>query len=792
KAAASRLGKDIDVIKKNAQKTGKTVEKNLEDAGYDPRVASLLVRNQEELAKYAGSVNLEKQEIPREFKQFEAAIAKPKKTQTWAETRALSSEILKDPIKYAKVIKKAQNGQALTAVEIDVSRNININAISELKKMANSNMSPSEFNKSFMFYKDKILNEATSAASSEAGRALNAHKMTVALDDLGNIFKKLKRGMNEREFAEFKALDDTDPAEIKRFMNRLGNPKLSDYLLEYWYNSILSGPPTHLVNVTSNTGWLMWQVPHRALASGVDNIYSHLTGKQRARYLNEIVPMMAGYKAWAKRGAKAAVQMAKSGKVTDFETKWALEIGGAKDAFERSPHAILRKAAPYITAPTRALRAMDVWGNSIAYDGQARSLARRMANQKGLKGKARDTFENNFIKNMPDWAHESAMKHAKYSTFMDEPDQFTNWILGIRKVPVIGPASQLIVPFVNTISNLTKRGLEMTPVVGFLKEGVSRGMGRPHEPAEVIAKQIEGAVITFLLLSKFGEDEMTGPLPSNVNEREAFYRQGKKPWSLKIGDNWYQYRRMEPFNTVIASVAIARDAIKNAKDGETRTDIFQNTVRGVVQNLIDSGYFQSIQQVFNKYGSAKGAIERHVSSWVPYSSFWRSMNRAYEASTEGAAKLKEKDSDSLWLSAFSQVIPGLSGKIPARLDVWGEEIELEGGVFRQWLPYKWATATTDPVELKLEELGVYPGQPYKGRKITIRGEKVEIPKDMYRDFLLYYGHNLKKQMKRTIDSPGFNDYPIERQKKRLDDKISKEQDRASAMLKRQIGNKAAR
>ena len=78
--------------------------------------------------------------------------------------------------------------------------------------------------------------------------------------------------------------------------------------------------------------------------------------------------MLAGYKSGFKPGAKRALETVKTGETPiGFDTKWEMELGSIISAYERSPHKTLRKIAPLISAPTRGLRAMDVWANSIAF-----------------------------------------------------------------------------------------------------------------------------------------------------------------------------------------------------------------------------------------------------------------------------------------------------------------------------------------------------------------------------------------------------------------------------------------
>ncbi len=699
----------------------------------------------EDLPKYAASVNLERQILQRQAKEIElkAAEAHPKKPVLWKETEEKAEKLMQDPEYMKKLSEKRMKDEGVSAAEIDAARNINANAVYDLYEKRD--LPKEEFDKYFKEYSDNIF-AVVSDASSEVGRALNIHKKYIAPNALGNIFAKMKRGLNEREMKEFRELDIDNPFEVKQFTDRLGNPKLRDYIYEFWYNSILSGIPTHLVNVMSNTGWSVFQVPHRALKGGIDATISKLTGRQRQIYMKEIVPLMAGYAKGFKPGAKAAWEVMKTGRAKNVETKWQMEIGHSLGAFERSPNKYARKMAPIASGFLRALQAMDVWAKSMGVDAELNAIARRKGLNQGLSGKELKDFEKRFLTEPDEKSMNDAKEFAKHVVFMDDPGKFTNWIISGRDIV---PGSRFIVPFVNTISNLTQRGIEKTPGLGLGLEAYRKlSKQKTLSAEEVIANQIEGSVLGLYILSLVARGLITGAAPSGESEREAFYRQGKLPWAIKIGDKWYQYRRIEPFNTVIASVTIAHDAIKNAEDDETATEIFGNMVNGIVNNLVDSSYLQGVTNILDRYGRRRGMGQRMFASFVPFSSFWRSINRAYEVQTKG--KTFVRDNKSL-LGALSQVIPGMSGITKPRINVWGKEIEIPGGVFRQWLPYKLAEETTDPVEIEFERLGFYPGLP--GRNITIRGKKIELPDDLYRDYSLSYGTRAKQEMTHIISLP---------------------------------------
>lgn len=739
--------------------------------------------HQGELPKYAQSVNIERQSMTEAAKRIEMEMVGPKKTQSWDTTEKLGNKIYDDIVKRNQVLKKAKLSQALTAEETHVVRRVNVNAQEKLAKMIDDVdsgiITEDVFNSEFMKIKDDIF-KATSEAAGEAGRALNYYKKYISSDRMAGALNKLEKGMTRQQRDAFlEAMKNADdPMAMQRLLSTIEDPTIKDYIIEFWYNSILSGPPTHFVNAISNTAWATYQFPHRLHAAFWDKIYSTLTGKARQTYFNEIIPMFAGYAKGTKKGVGRAIKLLKKGQSAEFETKWVQEIGHtASEAWARSPNKIVRSLAPVIEAPSRALRAMDVWAKSGAADAHIRVLARRASNQKKLIGAARKKFEKDFAQNLSKESQAEIRKIADHWTFMDSPDAFTNWILKLRQVPVIGDASRLIVPFVNTISNLTKRGIEFTPGLGVAKEFVSRKMGRGMTDPELIAKQIEGSILGMYIWYKYDQEEITAS-PENKTERDAMYRRGEMPWGIKVGDTWYNYRRWEPYNTAIASVAIARDKFNNAEDDDTRTQIFGEMARGLMNNLIDTSYFSGLQMLFNRYDRFDVGIQRIPPSFVPYSSFWRSINRAYEKVTEGEAKVREKHD---WLTPFSQVVPGLSGEIPAQLTVWGEEKIIPGSVFQHWLPYKWSKEISDVTEMGLQILDRYPALP--SQSYTYNKIKKKFDDNIYRNMCIDFGYRAKMKLDIHFESDAWQSALKDESKhsyllSRIDKILNKERDKA--------------
>lgn len=714
----------------------------------------------EKLPKYARSVNLERQRIEVEAKLHELELSKglgPKIRVTNKETIDKASKIVQgwkeNPLQYKNRIQELKNGKSLpTAAESVAHRVMNADKQMEFVDLAKK-WERGEVPKQVLDDYQNAIKESASfkevdAQASEAGRLLQSHNILVGRYELFKTMQKLTKSLNEKQLKALNKIDWSDPDSIKMFKDRyIDSPKLQEYLYEAWYNAILSGPPTHVVNFVNNTIWGAFQIPHRVLEGGVDKALNMMTGRERTKFASEAVPMLAGYGPGIKRGAKAAWRVIRGKSIADdIDSKWMKDMGHIAGAFSHSPNEFVRGIGKVITPPTKALRAMDVWAGSIAYSQQAAALARRAALKKGLKGIERKVFEKEWLQNLPNnkVAQKQLSEYRKYAVFTDDPGNIGKAVMYARKKI---PGARLVIPFVRTIGNLIKRGVEMTPGVGL---SVAKGQNL----TDVIAKQISGSIILYTVFDKILKGKITGPMPTDPAERASWYRQNKKPWSIMIGDTWYSYRRAEPFGTVIAFAVNTYNSITNAGDEDTATDMFLNAANEFKNYVIDSSYAQGVAKVLNRYGKLKGAIQRTVASFIPYSSFFRSINRAYEAIMEGKAYVRDDES---WFGAFSQTFPGLYKGQPIRLNVWGERESFPGGPVRHIIPFKWAEEKGGILEKSLEELNIYPGLPSKKYTHPVTGKKLQFDDDIYRDFVIKRGRVLKKRLTRLFSNRQITD-----------------------------------
>ena len=129
---------------------------------------------------------------------------------------------------------------------------------------------------------------------------------------------------------------------------------------------------------------------------------------------------------------------------------------------------------------------------------------------------------------------------------------------------------------------------------------------------------------------------------------------------------------MEPFNQVFTQVAAVLEAFKQTGK-EPPTEIAEKIVTTIADNLVSQTYLSGISDILNAIEDpnryAGSFLERTAASFVPASSFLRSIARIVDPTVrdpEGATE------------AILASIPGLSFSVPAKRNIFGEEITRKG------------------------------------------------------------------------------------------------------------------
>lgn len=768
---AARMEKEY---KGRTQRVGEDEQRPFLEVSLRPEDASTpaLLFQRSKPSDYVGSVNMNYFNVDKNtegliravFHNMEAYV------ESWGETERKAHQHLSNHLHMMNIITMAENGKALNAGEGLALRLLAHGASLRVMRAIEENETEGNI-KDVVNSMNRIF-RAESREAGTAGRALNARKIYLNKDLRDVVARWASAAIQERgeltpeqrkRYNELIAADLLDPFEVHRFKKSLAIPKWYEYIQSVFYSSLVSTPRLlFFENPGVNALWSVYLSGHRVITGGVDALRSGITGKPRQVYAGEGFKMLKQMLPGMKKGWARVPQVLKTGQTPPLETRWEYDISDSiMSAFQRSPNASLRWLAPAVDMPFRVLKALDVLGKTAAADMQLNALAYRQAKKAGLSAGSPDfdEFVSKFVKNPPEAANKNIGTFAKGAVFVSDPGTFTRWLLNLKEKSKVG---FMVVPFVTTVANMLKEGLQLTPGVGY---AVSRYRGVSSVSA--IAKQVEGTILMGLLMSLFDDDKLTGAAPQNAAERDAWRRQGKQPLSMRVGDTWIPYRALGPFAIPITALATGMDTMRRATNQEEGTEIFNRVFQTVIQSFIESSYFRNLAALFDEQDRSI-ALKRIPVGFVPYSGFLRGIADVWEQTSTGDVKARETQG---FLDEMANVIPGLRGGIKERVNAYGESYSKPGGVWAQWLP-AYPNVEMDGVESELKRLNEatqggmgYPALP--DRFIQIGGGKYALPEDVFQQFAVSYGRATKTALAKVMSSPSYGRWSDEAKTKAL-------------------------
>lgn len=269
--------------------------------------------------------------------------------------------------------------------------------------------------------------------------------------------------------------------------------------------------------------------------------------------------------------------------------------------------------------------------NEILYNTQERvAEATIRATKEGLTGDAKKRRIYELIEeSRPEALNEDAKDFASEGTFNYDP---VGWIgAGAQKMSNItndfqvkeGPLKgvrplSFIVPFTRIIANVLNRYLDWTPwgLVRAAKGGQGLSAGNrfakrytPEERQREAIKAITGTAAMAALMAmttpdEEGESEIeitadgTGDFKKNYELQET----GWRPYSVKIGDKWYEYKNT-PLALPFALVGQIRDAQKyQGKDSPSDQATIAAT--GMLHYILDMSFLQGLSDFFSVFSKS--------------------------------------------------------------------------------------------------------------------------------------------------------------------------------------------
>jgi len=473
-------------------------------------------------------------------------------------------------------------------------------------------------------------------------------------------------------------VDFTNLKEATEFYRRFVKPTSAEWIDLIRYNSMLSSPNTHIVNVFSNFANTMVVAPiEKALIGGLDFLASNMSGKDRQYFAGEGAVYAVNYlKNVSKAYDNFLGVMQGTKKYTNLDLKYLpIATEGTQG-----------KIVSSLSVPMKLLEGMDQFFSTLGEGAQRAALNYRKG--KGVKVGNIETL---------------AFDDAQYRVFrqplntdnqgyvLDAIDTVTSKIQDIRntKNPIISTVARFTVPFLQTPMNIFKQGIEYSPA------GFATLIGAKNK-TEQLARAIIGSTIFASSATLLASNRLSWSEPVNEEERNAFRAAGKLPYSVKVGDKWMSYQKLPPALAFpFAMTAALDDALKNKKIDQTTSDMIITGIAKWGEFLADQSYFKSIGDLLTAFKGGESAISKVIGNYpqqlVPMKSFLGWFARMFDdiqRKVDKNASFVEKQVQSLMMS-----IPGLSQKVPARLNAEGNPIRQPDRISNLFSPIKTSTET---------------------------------------------------------------------------------------------------
>ena len=458
------------------------------------------------------------------------------------------------------------------------------------------------------------------AMLSESERAVRRFKP----EQLAELARKLEGAAHLDAETLARRLDMlTTPEQQRSFLSQvmLGFRHGRNVFHEAWINALLTNPVTHAANLTGTGLVTLWDLPETATAAIIHDLFfrgsegvSRLEAAAKVRALGEGLGdafRLAG------RTFKTGEDVFGIGKV---EIPPALSSAAFGWNPATVPGRTLDVIGGAVRMPTRALKAEDAFFKGLNYDMEIRALATREGVAEGLSGKAltrRVTeLEVHPTPEMQAAAIEAALIRTLNADLGPAGQAFMNWANQI-------PGGRVILPFIRTPTNSAKWFGQRAPVLNLLSQQnwadiAAGGAAREKALARIALGSATGAVIAYEVAQ--GNITGGGSTDKNIRRLQRDPAVGiRPPYSIKVGETWYTYSRVDPVGNLIGVVADFAELSGQIPDQDALDEwaaLGEAVALASGQMMVNKTYMTGLANVLEAIKSPDRSAGRVAAGWA--------------------------------------------------------------------------------------------------------------------------------------------------------------------------------
>lgn len=516
-----------------------------------------------------------------------------------------------------------------------------------------------------------------------------------------------------------------------------------DAVLEAWVNGLLSNPATHAANTISNLTVLPMRMAERATAAKIGQLLGDEGGVAAGEAAAQWAGAVQGFRDIFRYYGKAARALLPSDSMLP-------EVAGANppplaqlnvpsltklehppsitsDAFRLSSETGLGRAVDLlgsaVRTPGKVLNASDEFFKVVGYRMELNAQAVRQATAEVNAGKlTADGFKArvaDIVAHPPENVRLAAADAALYQTFNNAPGKLGK---ALGKLTTDYPALKVILPFTRTPSNILNFTFERTPLAPLMsKFRADVAAGGPRRDLALAQMALgSAAMLTAVDLTMSGQISGRGPVDKGI--KEAMAREGWQPYSVKLGNRWYSYNRLDPSGSLLGMAADATELLMQAQhdalDDQDTEKLAAATALAFAGNVTNKTYLSGLSSVIEALNDPQRAAE----GWLQ-----RTAGSVVLAGVAGIERIQDPTVREVYsmMDSIRSRTPGLSDSLPPRLDLWGQPVKTESGLgkpFDLMSPVYSKEPSAQPIDKEIERLGANITMP--GRKTSFNGVTV--------------------------------------------------------------------
>ena len=527
--------------------------------------------------------------------------------------------------------------------------------------------------------------------------------------------KALQQAQRTASMLQLTGGDVTKMVDVAQNMGTLG----TDAALKLMYNSMLSAPATHVVNNMSNA----FNVVYRPLTAMVGG---NAKAKKAAiaSYYNFFKTIPEAFEL-AMRTGKTGISNVGGSRdlVQQGQTTAALKELAARA--EESNNVALKAGSffvhmlhdlanfPLFEWPERFLTTSDeffkVMVTRMEFNRVQMEKAIDLAGSDGASA-VEETFQRllkseysrNFTKS-GGLLNDELLKGAKEVTFQTDLEgaaaKFASFLNDV-------PALRVFFPFVKTGHNVLVYTGTHIPVLNLaLKESREVLMKDTFEGAVMRGRLAFGSMTIMGAGLLATQGLITGNGPAGGARRKEWLKT-HQPRSLRVGDRWVSYDRIEPFGQILAAVADVHYAFTTGDLEEDKAKYLAGYLsHALAVNLTDKSMLQGLEPMSALLNARQFSPDTFMAFGVNTANSFIPLSGARRALTNSLHPYMQEFNNQYERALYSASIGVLGERAPTIDYLTGEKITAgNGGFGNANLPFKVVKRGEDPVKDALEDI----------------------------------------------------------------------------------------